>query len=445
MAPPGAARPEALPPRLLPVLYLGAAHFFLAAGFAVVALDPAPVAGFFYQPRTVAIVHLITLGWISASILGALYMIGPIALRLPMPSRAVDHVAFGLFAIGAIGMVGHFFVAEYPGVAWAAGMVVLGVLGVGARVLGGLRSAPIQPAVRLHIILAFLNFLLAAGVGILLALDKRDHFLPGLALPNVYAHAHLAALGWASMMVMGAGYRLLPMVLPAEMPRGPGLYASAALLEAGALGTAAALLTRSAWLPLSALAAAGGFGAFFRQVAWMRRRPRKPPAGMPLPDYGVRHALQAFGYAALSAILGLVLSLAPTSDATLRAAAAYGVFGLVGFLAQIVVGMEARLLPMFASYHSNLNLVYDRPAPKAHELPNRRLQAAGFWLWTTGVPALAAGLVFEVAPVVATGASILFLAVVLGAINAVIVARHADRTTWDRGRGGGAAFDEWPV
>ena len=40
-----------LPPRLLPVLYFGAAHVALALAFAAVAIDPRGVSGFFYHSR----------------------------------------------------------------------------------------------------------------------------------------------------------------------------------------------------------------------------------------------------------------------------------------------------------------------------------------------------------------------------------------------------------
>ena len=50
-----------------------------------------------------------------------------------------------------------------------------------------------------------MNFWFAASMGVLIAYDKVAHFLPGLVLSNVFAHAHLAALGWATMMVVGVG------------------------------------------------------------------------------------------------------------------------------------------------------------------------------------------------------------------------------------------------
>jgi hypothetical protein len=171
-------REQRLPPRWLPLLYFGFAHLCLAAAFTAVALDPRGVAGFYYHPRMVAVVHLVTLGWITSSILGAVYMIGPMALRMPMPARAADRWAFGLFVAGVSGMVIHFWIAEPSGMAWSAGMVTLAVLRVALRVLGALPAAPIQPAVKLHFALGFVNLLLAATAGLLLALDKMSRPTP---------------------------------------------------------------------------------------------------------------------------------------------------------------------------------------------------------------------------------------------------------------------------
>ena len=73
-------RRSRLPDRWLPVLYFSFAHASLAAAFALTLWDPRGVAGFYYHPKLIAGVHLVTLGWISGSILGAIYMISPMAL-----------------------------------------------------------------------------------------------------------------------------------------------------------------------------------------------------------------------------------------------------------------------------------------------------------------------------------------------------------------------------
>ena len=80
------SRRTALPPRVLPILYFALAHVALALAFLAVAIDPRGVSGFFYHARMLGIVHLVTLGWITASILGALYIVGPIALRTSIPA-----------------------------------------------------------------------------------------------------------------------------------------------------------------------------------------------------------------------------------------------------------------------------------------------------------------------------------------------------------------------
>ena len=81
---PNEARRVLLPPRGIPLLYFGFAHLSLALALAVLLARPDLPAGFFHHPRMIAIVHLVTPGWITSSILGAFYIVGPLALRLPL-------------------------------------------------------------------------------------------------------------------------------------------------------------------------------------------------------------------------------------------------------------------------------------------------------------------------------------------------------------------------
>ena len=424
-------QPGRLPTRILPVLYFAIARLSLASAFAAVAVDPVAVAGFFYHARIVAIVHLVTLGWISGSILGAMYIVGPLALRMPMPARRLDYWAWAFFTLGTVGMVSHFWTESFNGMAWSASMVVLGFVLVSVSVLRSLRAASINRAVKLHIALAFLNVLGAGSMGVLLGFDKVFHFLPGYVLSNVYAHAHLAAVGWALMMVVDIGYRMLPMVLPSAIPEGKTVYLSAVLLEIGVVGLFITLVSDSRWVPFFALVIPGGVVAFLGHVIWMTRHARPAPAALPQPDYGVWHAVQALSYLALATVVGVGLVVLPLSDATLRVVLPYGVFGLIGFLAQMVVGIESRLLPLFAWYGAFENSGHQPPPVSPHQLPDRAWQRLAFYLWLGGVPALAAGFYFNVAPVLAAGAWCLLAAVVFGTLNSAWILRHTFPTPRD--------------
>jgi hypothetical protein len=410
---------------VLPTAYLGLAHLSLALAFALVTLDPRGVAGFFYHSRMLVIVHLVTLGWITASILGTLYIVGPVALRTRFSAGRLDYAAALLVAIGVVGMVAHFWIEEYGGMAWSGATVGAGIVTVGVSIAGRLRRAPVPAAVRLHIVLPFVNISGAAVMGVLLGFNKVHPFLPGFVLTNVVAHAHLAAIGWAAMMVVGVSARLLPMVLPAEMPRGWRLWTSAALLQCGAGGLFVTLLLRAGIVWIFALLAVAGFAVYLSQVIWMLRHPRSKPPAPASRDPAVLHAAAAFSWLVVACALGLWLSVARTSTVTLHAATAYGVLGLVGFLAQMVVAMEGRVLPLFAWYWASANAGEQRPVPAPHEMPWRAGQELAFVLWLFGVPALAGGLAFDAIPFVRAAGWSLLVATVLHSVQVSIILRHA--------------------
>ena len=97
-----------IPSSAVPLAYYGFAHAGLAAALLVLLVDPSLPGASFYQPRMVALVHLLTIPWLSGSILGSFYIVGPLVLRIPMPAGRGDWIALGSFVSGTTGMVGHF-------------------------------------------------------------------------------------------------------------------------------------------------------------------------------------------------------------------------------------------------------------------------------------------------------------------------------------------------
>lgn len=409
-----------IPSRGLVLLYIGTAHLSLALAFALVGWDPLAVAGFFYHSRMVAIVHLVTIGWIAMSILGNLYAVLPMAFGRPLPARHGDYAAYALVVIGLIGMVAHFWLAEFSGMAWSAATAAAGIAHVVVRAALAVRAARVPGGVKAHIFLASANILGAITMGVLLGFDKAHQFLPGYVLSNVFAHAHLAAVGWACMMVMGLGYRMVPMLLPAAPPGGNTIYVSALLLETGVVGLFVSLVRRNSLTGLFALLIVASFVAAGAHAMWMMRHPRTPPSRS-RSRFAIAHVATAAAWLVLACAFGVLLALTPTTESTLRAAMLYGVFGLVGFLAQVVVGFEIHVLPTAATYWA-----VDSSGAAAIGSPRaagERIRAATYVAWLCGVPALAAGLFFTAPMVLATGAWILCGAVVLGAADILLVVR----------------------
>ncbi|HEY6549351.1 MAG TPA: hypothetical protein VI589_15655, partial [Vicinamibacteria bacterium] len=240
-------------------------------------------------------------------------------------------------------------------------------------------------------------------------------------LDLVFAHAHLAGLGWGTLMVMGAGYRMLPIILPAAMPRGRWVYASSVLVQTGVVGLVGGFLVGGVAVAFFAFVSVAGVGVFLSRVLWMLRHRKPAPTEMPQPDWGTWHAMQAMLYLVTALGLGVYLAFAQASETGLRIAMAYGVVGLVGFLSQIIVGVEARILPLFGWLLGFADRGHAEQPPSLHTAPVRALLAIVFYLWTAGVPLLAGGLAMDRANLVSAGAGGLCLAVILSLANAVTV------------------------
>jgi hypothetical protein len=408
-----------LPARRAPLLYFGFAHACLFVALVVLSLRAVELGGFYYHPRLIALVHLVTLGFITSAILGALYLVCPLAFRLPLPEGRADLAASVSWMVGVSGIASHFWLESYAGMAWSGAMALATPLWVGGRVLAGLRSAPAAVEAKLPMGLAVLNLYFAGGLGVMLGINKHDPVLPFSQLDGVHAHLHLAAIGFATLMAVGVGYRMLPMALPAAMPRGVVALASGLTIEVGTLGIVAALLAAKLLLAPFALLTLAGLGLFFSRVVFMLRNRRPPPSERPRPDWALFHVLQALAYLVFTSALGLGLAVLSPSDTTLRVAFVYGACGLLGFLSQLVFGIESRLLPLAGWLHGYAGSAYRELPASLHTAMPRAGAAASFALWTVGVPGLAVGLALDLFAWVRVGAGALALAVLIVAVSGV--------------------------
>jgi hypothetical protein len=300
---------DLLPATGIPILYFAWAHLSLASAFATLLVLPGLPAGFFHHPRMIAVIHLVTLGWISSSILGAFYIVAPLALGMPFRSGRTDRVAFGAYAIGVSGMVSHFWLGEYNGMVWSALFVAAAIAHVGIRAWRGLPRARVPGAVKLHVALAFANVVAAAIFGMLIAMNRVFGWFTWAPMSVAFAHAHLAAVGFAVMMVVGLSYRLIPMIVPAAMPKGRSLAWSAVLLEIGVITLAIGLVRHSWMTSAGALIIVAGLAAFVRQVRRIIGQRRPPPAALPRPDWATWQTHGAFAWLIVAAICGLLLVL----------------------------------------------------------------------------------------------------------------------------------------
>jgi hypothetical protein len=420
--------PRALVPSAgIPLLYFAFAHVCLAVACAMLAVNPALPGAFFLHPRMVAVVHLVTLGWISASIIGSFYIVGPLALRMPFRPGWGDRAAFAAYAVGVTGMVSQFWSGDYRAMALFALLVVAGVLHVSVRAWSGLSGAVAPWPIKLHVALAFANMLAASVFGAVLGANRAAGWFAWSPIGAAYAHLHLAVVGWATMMFVGLAYRLIPMIVPAMMPSGASLAVSAILIQAGVMVLVWALVRGVGNTSAGALLIVAGLVSFVIHVRLVLRHRLPPPAALPRPDWATRQTHMALLWLLVATGLGLFLALPGPADRVSTWGWTYGTAGLIGFLAQVIVGMQGRLLPMHAWYGAFEAAGYKPPPRSAHSLVHTGLGRAIFFAWTVGVPVLAFGLARAVPVLIAAACAVLFAGTVIGGVQTARLATTARR------------------
>jgi hypothetical protein len=271
-----------------------------------------------------------------------------------------------------------------------------------------LRQAPSPGLPLAYLVTAAAAFLLAAAGVVWLAHDLGGHYYH----PRVLALAHTVALGWITLVMLGASYQLVPVVL--ERPLWSERLArwQLAVLAGGVAGMVGHFaLGRWVGLPWAAGLVAAGLAGHLLNVTLTLR-------GLARWSFPARCVVGAHAGLGLTALFGLALAI-------LRAAAvelpdplatvhAHYHLALLGWVTPMVLGIAARVYPMFF-------LAPDDPGALG------TVQLAGLGL---GVPLVVAGLLggAGLAPVGA-----LLVTAALGAHLAwvVVTARRRKRPALD--------------
>ena len=378
------------PSVLLPLRYLvAAAGAFLLVAVSLPWLAP-DLAGHYYQPRIFALTHTVTLGWITLTIMGASYQIIPIVLERPVWSERLGRWQFALLVVGIVGMVGHFFIGEWSGLLWGAGLVGLGTIAHLVNAVMSVRGLRRWTFTARLVAMALAGFALTLLFGLILAINRLWTVLPPATFPLVHAHFHLALLGWVLPMVIGVAARIYPMFLLAREPEGwpghaqlwglslgvpavvIGILASRPLLLAGALAVTAAVLGHGLW------------------VLGMVRTARRPRL-----DCGLRLVLAGAFFLAPATLLGLAFAIDVVAGP--RPALAYAVLTLGGWASLTVAGVMLKVIPFLVWYLAYSPHVGRARVPTLAQLSSPLVEGVAFGLLTAGMAALAgAALIGEV-------------------------------------------------
>ncbi len=368
------------PPLRLPGEHFTAAILFLATGaLAGIWAAPALAAGAYPAPQVVGVTHLFTLGWLTTSIMGALYQFLPVALGQPIASQRVAHLTFAVHVPGVALLVLGVLQGNGPllltGVsALGAGLVLfLSNLGI------TLRRAERRDVTWWAVTWAAVFLGVTAVLGSALGVNLRTGFLGGVRALALGTHLHIALAGWVLLVVVGVSHRLLPMFLLSH--GGRDQYAKVAVIL---LASGAGMLSVLHHVPvlgreLPALCIAGGVVAWLLQAREFYRRRHRPAL-----DPGLKLA------AAAVVLLGAALPFAAVvlaGWASVRVSTAY-VMTAVLALTLFVAAHYYKIVPFLVWNRHFGPLAGTRPLPRVGDLYSQGIAKFAAALLVIGAAAL---------------------------------------------------------
>lgn len=372
------------PPILVPLrFFLSAPLFGMLA--ALILLGAGPAAwGTRWSPAMLAATHLMTLGFMTMVMMGALMQMLPVLAGVPVPhARRVSGALHFLLSAGTLLLAGGLLYVRndalrlsLPPLLLAFG-VFLGVMGlclgrtrVRGPTVGGMRLAVAALAVAV-----ILGMLLGA---------QRGWGLNILGRRFTDLHVAWGLLGWAGLLVVGVAYQVIPMFqMTPEFPRRLTRWLAPALFAALAVWSLSVFFTLRLTLPpfippLLATLPVLGYTLFAVVILRLQQRRRRR-----LPDVTVLFWRIASLSIVTAAALWCAGPLWPAAYAGHRALL-WGVLIIVGFGVSAINGMLYKIVPFLVWLHLQSGGGRGRLTNMKEIIPDERARRQ-WWLHCAGL------------------------------------------------------------
>ena len=290
---------------------------------------------------TLASVHLLTLGVLTTTAIGASVQLLPVATRRTLHAVWPIKLIFWLTVPGLIALAVGMQTAQTNILIPAAATTAVGLLLFCGLLADNLRRASSLPVVGAYGWAALVMLVLVIALGVTLAFNEEAGFLPDHGAVAL-AHLILGGFGFMGLLALGFSHILIPMfALASAPPKRPSYVSFAAASAAIFLGTFGALAGSRSLLTIALLT---GLAAVAMHL-WLMHRVLK--TGM-RKRLGLSFILVRAAWIMLPTTLVVGLAalngLAGASGGTL-----FGFLLLYGWLLTFLVGILQRIMPFLAS------------------------------------------------------------------------------------------------
>ena len=204
-------RLEQGPPLDIPLRFFLTAPFFGGAAGLMLLVRGGTLLQTPFHPETLALAHLITLGWVTMIMVGALYQIVPVLIGAALPAVGLARYVHVALTVGVLALTSGLALANRE-------LLIAAVIALGAGfgvflvqlTLAFLRSRSFSVTAA-SVRLAALALLCTVFLGGFCALDHAFGWFPIARGSWVAVHAWLGIAGWIGLLIAAVGYAVIPM------------------------------------------------------------------------------------------------------------------------------------------------------------------------------------------------------------------------------------------
>lgn len=407
---------------VLPFYGYAAIAFLIAT--VLLLLSASDITSHYFLPHTLAITHIMALGWGTMMILGASHQLVPVLIEGKLYSNQLGYASFTLAAIGIPLLVYGFYIFDMGVLTRCGGILIISAIIAYLINLAVSMSKSKQENIHaLFIFTAAIWLLATAIVGLLLLYNFTEPLLPKSSVAYLSLHAHIGIGGWFLLLVMGVGSRLIPLFLISKYNNIRQLWWIYGLVNGGLLVFMYIFLyTNSRSLLSIALLAVGAaivlFGNFCFKCYRQRIR-KKVDEQMKVSLLSVLLLLLPLIF--LFIIITLLI-LSPKENISLIIT--YGFIVFFGWITAIILGMTFKTLPFIV-----WNKVYHQLAGKGKTPNPKDLFSNRVFKWMSvayilGFILFAAGILFHSGIVLQIAAVLLLLTSLLYNWNVMKLLMH---------------------
>lgn len=370
--------------------YMYAAVSFLAATILLFFSSSAFVQHYFH-PQTLAVTHLMALGWGAMMILGASHQLVPVLIEGKLHSDILAYLSFFSAAPG-IPLLAYGFYNFYFGweAQWGAILINAAVIFYLINIGISMVKSKKENVHAVFVFTATLWLLVTIVVGGFLVYNFSYNLLSEDSLHYLSLHAHLGIVGWFLLIALGVGSRLIPMFLISKYNNVKLLWRIYALINFALISFIIIFLyIETSWFyffPVAAIFIALLMFGYFCYKAYRGRLRKKVDDQLKISLLSVLMMLLPVIF-----LIVIILSLLFSVDNP-RLVLMYGFCIFFGWITAIIFGMTFKTLPFILwnkTYHTRAGI---GKTPNPRELFSNKMflwmagvYLSGFVLFSTGI------------------------------------------------------------